>query len=249
MLARGTAALDAVADTIMDMDGVAYTYPVDLTDADAVAETCRRVRAEAGVPDVIVNNAGAGRWQPMMHTDAAEAAGMMAVPVLAAMNVTRAFLPDIVARGHGRIVTVNSVAGELVWPNACGYIAARHALTGWADALRGELRGTGVTVSETVLGTVESSYWAHNPGSRDHVPKAIPGLMPVLSVDAAASHVLRAIRRQPRRIVAPPAFRTLFTMRALMPAAVDAMMRRRVAGPATTSIAVESGTPSSAPEV
>lgn len=247
MLARRGAALDAVAEAIMDIGGVAYTYPVDLADPDAVAETCRRIRADAGVPDVIVNNAGAGRWQPMVHTGAADAARMMAVPVLAAMNVTRAFLPDMVARGHGRIVTVNSVAGGLVWPNACGYIAARHALGGWADALRSELTGTGVTVSEAVLGTVESPYWTHNPGSRDHVPKGIPGLMPVLAVDAAAGHVLRAIRRGPRRIVAPAAFRLLFTLRALVPALTDAMMRRRVATSAAAGASGPPGTPSRAP--
>ena len=248
MLARRADALDAVADAIMDMDGVAYTYPVDLADPDAVAETCRRIRAEAGVPDVIVNNAGAGRWQSLVETGAEDAAQMMAVPVLAAMNVTRAFLPDMVARGNGRIVTVNSVAGGLVWPNACGYITARHALSGWVDALRSELHGSGVTVSETVLGTVESPYWTHNPGSRDHVPKGIPGLMPVLSVDAAAGHVLAAIRRAPRRRVAPPAFRMLFAMRAMVPAAADAMMRQRVATSAAANASALSGAPSRAPQ-
>jgi NAD(P)-dependent dehydrogenase (short-subunit alcohol dehydrogenase family) len=52
---------------------------------------------DVGIPDVLVNNAGAGRWLPIVDTSAADAAEMMADPFFAAFNLTREFLPAIPA--------------------------------------------------------------------------------------------------------------------------------------------------------
>lgn len=226
LVARRRDALDDVAGEIAATGGTAHCYPADLADAEQRADLAGRIRRESGAPDIVVHNAGAGRWRPLEATDAGELAQMMAVPALAALDLTRALLPAMRARGRGRLVMVNSVAADLVWPNAAGYIAARHALRGAADALRTELNGTGIGVSEVTLGTVTSPYWAHNPGSREHLPKPIPGLMPELGEADAARHVLDAVRRDRRQIVAPPVFRALRLMRALTPGTVEAAMRR-----------------------
>ena len=150
-------------------------FPIDLADAKAIEDTSATIAREIGTPDVLINNAGAGRWLPLLKTTAKEALGMIEVPYLAAFNLTRAFLPEMLARGSGAIACVTSPASYLAWPNANAYIAARHALKGFADALRSEVRGTGVTVTLVVLGTVESPYWEHNPGSREYLPRQIRG--------------------------------------------------------------------------
>ena len=65
----------------------------------AIAETARGSNASRGTPDILINNAGAGRWRPMIETTAEEALHMIEVPYLAAFNLTRAFLPgDACAR-------------------------------------------------------------------------------------------------------------------------------------------------------
>ena len=68
---------------------------------------------------------------------------MIQFPWLSAFYTTRALLPTMLDRGSGCIVCVTSPASHAVWPNACGYIAARHAMKGFADALRTELKDTG----------------------------------------------------------------------------------------------------------
>jgi short-subunit dehydrogenase len=226
LVARRPDALAEVAAAIARAGGTAHSYPADLAEPDAVAALAARVQAEVGVPDVLVNNAGAGRWKPLAETGAAELQQMMAVPALAALNLTRGLLEGMRARGCGRIVNVNSAAAHLAWPNAAGYIAARHALDGASAALRSELHGSGITVAQVALGTVDSPYWDRNPGSRQHLPKPIPGLMPVLSVEAAARQVLRAADGTRDRVVAPGVFRALFLARALAPDAVAAALRR-----------------------
>jgi short-subunit dehydrogenase len=212
LLARSEQQLSAVATGIATAGGGARPFVVDLTDADAVGRTADMILSEIGVPDVIVNNAGVGRWLSIVDTPPAEAAAMVAVPYLAAFYTTRAFLPAMLRRRSGHIVTVASPAAFMAWPNAAGYTAARFALRGFDAALAAETRGTGIDVSLVVLGTVESPYWEHNPCSREHLPKPLPLLMPTLSVHQAANAILEAIEHRRRRVVRPWIFNPLFRL-------------------------------------
>ncbi len=226
LLARNRERLESVAAAVRNAGGAATALAVDLADADAVGETARRVLAEAGVPEVVAHIAGAGRWAPLLDTAPEEARAMIEAPYLAGVYLTRALLPDMVAQGRGQIACISSPASYLVWPNACTYIAARHAVKGFADALRLELRGTGVGVTLVMLGTVDSPYWEHNPGSRRHLPQPpLPGLMPTLSVEEAAAAIVSGVERGARRVVKPGVFRALFLLNALAPRLVESQLR------------------------
>ena len=71
---------------------------------------------------------------------------MIEVPYLAAFNLTRAFLPKMRARRSGAIACITSPASYVVWPNAAAYTAARHALAGFTEALRTEVKGSEMSV-------------------------------------------------------------------------------------------------------
>jgi len=226
LLARDAERLDAVAGAIRREGGTSTAFPLDLSDAQAIAEVSARITREAGTPDILINNAGAGRWLKLLETTPEEALAMIEVPYLAAFNLTRAFLPEMLARRSGRIACVTSPASYLTWPKACAYIAARHALAGFAAGLQSELHGTGITVTLVVLGTVETPYWEHNPGSRAHVPKANSILFPTLSPEQAAETILIGTEARQRITVRPWLFRLLFVLNALMPNLVAAQLRR-----------------------
>ncbi len=228
LLARNAAKLDEVAAAIERDGGGASPYPVDLADASAIAETSARIAREAGTPDIIVNNAGAGRWLPILETSAEEALAMIEVPYLAAFNLTRAFLPEMIARGSGAIACVTSPGSYLAWPNAAAYIAARHALLGFTESLRADLRRTGLCVTLVVLGEVETPYWQHNPGSREHMPKSNPVLAPVLTPEQAAEAIVQGVERRQRRVVKPAILRALLLLNAVAPGLVASQLRRAV---------------------
>ena len=103
--------------------------------------------------------------------------------------------------------------------------AARHALAGFTEALRSEVKGTGVSVTLVVLGPVESPYWEHNPGSREHVPAVNPILVPTLSVEDAARAIVDGTERRRRLVVKPAIFRALFLLNALAPRLVASQLR------------------------
>ena len=144
LLARNAERLGAVADAIRREGGAASVFPVDLSDALAIEEASARITREAGTPDILINNAGAGRWLPLIETTPQEARAMIEVPYLAAFTLTRAVLPAMLARRSGAIACITSPASYLTWPNASAYIAARHALAGFTAALRSEVKGKGV---------------------------------------------------------------------------------------------------------
>src|SRR5687767_3309712 len=164
LVARRAAELEKVAGSIGS--GAARTYPVDLSDASAVATVAERINADVGTPDILVNNAGAGQWRFVDETTPEQAVQMMTVPYFAAFYVTHAFLPGMLRRNTGHIVNVSSVGSRFVWPGATAYIAARWAVRGFTEALRADLSDTRIGVTLFESGVVQSPYWEHNPGSR-----------------------------------------------------------------------------------
>jgi uncharacterized protein len=88
LLARRRSALEETAAEVKKMGGQAWVYPCDLADARAVEQTAQAILSEAGVPDILINNAGAGRWLPIEETDPAEAVQMMASPYFGAFYMT-----------------------------------------------------------------------------------------------------------------------------------------------------------------
>ena len=229
LLDRDADGLGRVAESIKGEGNLVDTFVIDLADAQAIPVVVEELEASHGSPDVLVNNAGLGRWLSILETPAEEAELMITVPYLAAFNLTRELLPGMIARGSGQIVNVTSVAARLSWPGAVAYSAARAAMEGFTNALRADLYGSGIGVTLAMFGTVESPYWKHNPGSRERVPRSA-GRIRVLTTQEAASQIVSGIEQRSRTVIAPAAFRGLFVMSALLTGQVDASMAKGARG-------------------
>ncbi|MEV4255238.1 SDR family oxidoreductase [Spirillospora sp. NPDC049652] len=220
LVARSKDRLDELA---AEIGGGARAFPCDLADPDAVLEMAARVRAELGVPDVLVNNAGAGRWLFADESSPHDFRDMAAVPYLAAGYVTTAFAAGMVRRGSGRIVVVNSPVSRAVWPGAFGYAAARWGLRGIVAALRVDLRGTGVGVTEIVPGKVSSDYFANNPGSEERIP-SISAVIPTVTPEQVASALVASVRRDRSRVALPLMMRVTMAQAWLAPSLTHRLM-------------------------
>jgi uncharacterized protein len=202
LVARSADALEERVADIRGRGGRADGFPADVGDQEQVAALGAAVREGVGVPDIVVNNAGAGRWLYLDETEPAELATMTAVPYTAALLVTREFLPDMLRRHSGWIVTINSPVSRMTWPGATGYAGARWALRGLTAALRQDLRGTGVGISEVVPGKVLSDYFANNPGAEERIPK-VDALLPAQTPEQVARAVALAVARERREVLLP----------------------------------------------
>lgn len=180
----------------------AIAIPADASDAEAVASLANVVLTDHGAPDVLIHSAGAGQWKTLPDTSPAEAVQMMSAPYFAAFNVTHAFLPAMLERGKGVIISINSPAGFFAWPSSVGYAAARGALRSFHEALAHDLVGTGVTACHAVFGVVSSSYWDQNRGSFDKMP-LLARTMPTMTPEDCAV-ALTALARTPRHTFVRP---------------------------------------------
>lgn len=202
LLARSSDLLQELATEIRNGGGESHYYSVDLSNHDQTLEILSRVRNECGVPDIIINNAGVGRFVHIEETDFEEARTMIALPYLAAFYVTRFFIDDLLKRNSGNISFINSPASIQPWASSVGYSAARWALRGFSEALSADLYGTKIKVTHIIAGKTTSNYWKNNPDSEDVLP-AIEKILPELSPEKVAKVVVRAIKSDRRRVTYP----------------------------------------------
>ena len=125
----------------------------------------------------------------------------------------------IPVRRSGQVVNMNSPASLVAWPGATAYTAARWALRGFTEALRADLHGTGVGVTEVIPGKVSSTYFTHNPGTEVRAP-SIAKLLGTITPEQAAAGILHGIERDRRLIVLPFRYRLLYMIHRILPGLV-----------------------------
>lgn len=135
---------------------------LDVTDPASIAAVAREVSELTGGRglDVLVNNAGYGLVAPLEEVTDAELRAQFDTNVFGLMAVTRAFLPQLRARGAARIVNVSSIGGRLTMPFFGAYNATKYAVESLSDALRMELLPFGIDVSLVEPGPIRSDFAA-----------------------------------------------------------------------------------------
>jgi short-subunit dehydrogenase len=202
LLARNKSRLIKISEEITRNGGKADYFSVDIGDYKAVERIAEEIKKSIGIPDVIINNAGGGKWRFIEETEYQEAIDMITVPYLGAFFITKAFLPELLRRNAGHIVNVTSIAAVIPYSGATGYIASRKAMIGFHEALTADLHGTKIKTSVVYFAKVESSYWEHNPGSEERLP-LVQKLIPVLSTEQAAQAIVDGVLKGKKKITAP----------------------------------------------
>lgn len=103
-------------------------YVCDVTDENAVHETVRRIEREVGVIDILVNNAGIIKRIPMLEMTAAEFRQVIDVDLNAPFIVSKAVIPSMIKKGHGKIINLCSMMSELGRETVSAYAAAKGGL-------------------------------------------------------------------------------------------------------------------------
>jgi len=127
----------------------------DVTDAAQVEKRFAELLARGPV-DILVNNAGAAASAPFVKTNDEMLERMLSVNLGSAFRCSRAVIPAMLARGHGRIVNISSIAGLRGYPYVTAYVAAKHALVGFTRALAMEVIRKGITVNAVCPGYTDT---------------------------------------------------------------------------------------------
>jgi hypothetical protein len=130
----------------------------DLSSSDGAAELYRSVREREIVPKVLVNNAGIGDLGDFAEMDIERLVSMIEINCVSLAHLTRLFLPEIIARGGGRILNVSSAAAFQPGPYMAAYYASKAFVQSLSEALSEELADRGVTVTALCPGPTRSEF-------------------------------------------------------------------------------------------
>lgn len=124
-----------------------YAVAADLTDDTARQQAVDEITQKLGDIDILINCAGLNAFTAFTKQDSKFISKMMAVNTLAPMLLTHSIVPGMLKKGRGQIVNIGSTFGSIGFAWFSTYSASKFALRGFSEALRRELKGTGVNVS------------------------------------------------------------------------------------------------------
>lgn len=183
--------------TITDLErtGISASgLPCDVTDPESVAAFGAFVRDGLGDPQVLVNNAGVGRFAPLDEMSLEDWDTVQHTNVRSLFLVTREFLPAMKRRGSGDIVNVASLAGRNGFPGGTAYSASKHAVLGFSKSLMLEVRKAGIRVIAVCPGSVDTPFF-------DKQDAMQPARDRILTADDVAETIAHALALPPRATV------------------------------------------------
>ena len=213
------------------------TIPCDLSKRDEVTALVAEVGARGLDVDVLVNNAGVGMMGVFDKADAEKTAFMIDLNVTSLTLLTLAFLPGMVSRGRGGILNISSGFGLAFLPLFAAYCATKHYVTGFTEALRADLVGTGVTATQVCPGPVATEFeqtMGNTTGAK------VPGFVEISAAHCARSSI-RAFDSNSAMVVPGLVMKIVMLvnawsprfMRRLFAAIVGKVARRRQLGAAS----------------
>jgi len=202
---------------------------LDVADHDQVAATMQTLVAERGAPDVLINCAGRAYPRRFEEVTYAQLAETMLVNLHGCWSTIQALLPHMKGRRRGYIVNTSSVAGLIGVFGYTDYCASKFALVGFSEALRGELKPHGITVSVLCPPDTDTPGFKTENLTKPAETRAISATTKVLSAEAVADALLRGMARGTFLIIPGLDSRMGVLAKRLVPGVVYWVMDRAVA--------------------
>lgn len=199
--ARRREALEALQKEIEDRGGECLVVPGDVTVDEDVRWVVSACLQRYGRIDLLVNDAAVQTYGYFDQLPWEHIRRTLDVSCLGYLRFAHAVLPHFREQGRGHILNIQSMLSEGAAPLLTAYTAAKHATLGWAKALRLELHGTGIHVSNVLAPSMSTPMFDHAPTQFERQPVPVP---PTYDVDLVARAVVRCARRPGRDEV--PAF-------------------------------------------
>ncbi|HYL04205.1 MAG TPA: SDR family oxidoreductase [Steroidobacteraceae bacterium] len=229
LTARDAARLAATAQECAARGAAVLTVSADVARPEDCTSAVEQTLARYGSLDALVNNAGVTMWGRFDALRGFASFGqLLAVNYLGAVYLTAAALPHL-KRSRGLIVAVASVAGLTGVPERTGYAASKHAMIGFFESLRIELRGSGVDVTVVAPDFVASGLHRRALGPDGRPYDAGPlAEAHVMSSEQCARLIVRAMGRRQRLLITSRRGSFVRWARLIAPALVDRLAARAI---------------------
>ena len=223
--ARNVQKLESTARELDPSGNRVSTYSTDLMDQNAVEKSAEMIIKNHGIPDVVINSAGAGEWLSFKESSLSHYKETMDSPYLTTTFTCKVFFDKMQERGTGHFIIVNSAACYFSFPGATGYTPSRWALLGFSKSLQADLYDTHFKLSMIALGKVSTPYFENNPISEDRIPKIVSWLIPTMSEKAAGKVIASTVQSKAKIVIRPFMMKVSVWLNRLFPSIFRWLMR------------------------
>ncbi len=216
LVARRLDRLD-ILKTELERPGLTiHCHAADLADSVQTEALLASLAASGERVSLLINNAGLGDHGFFEESDWSRVEAMVDVNIKALTRLTHAILPDLVRAGRGAILNVSSIASFLPLPKMAVYAATKAYVTSLSEALRAELRDTGVSVTALCPGPVDTEFFtiAERAAANESAPA--PEVFKV-SAEQVVATGLRAIEHDRARAIPGWFVAIVMTIASLVP--------------------------------
>jgi 3-oxoacyl-[acyl-carrier protein] reductase len=160
LAARTKSEIDAVADDIRLSNGIASAQVVDLASPEQITELFNGIEREHGRLDILINNAGIGRFGPTETFAVSDWDAVLDINARGTFLCCQGALSLMRPHNHGYIVNISSVVGFKGYPLQAAYTASKHAIMGMTKSIAAELKDSNIRISAILPGGVETAMLA-----------------------------------------------------------------------------------------
>jgi short-subunit dehydrogenase len=222
LLARSVDKLESLAAAL---PGPSIIKALDVTDGEQVNQVFATL-LEDGPIDVLINNAGFGKFENVLDATFETDRAMMDVNYFGLIRCVKAVLPAMVARKKGHIINVASMAGKMGFPQTAGYAATKHAVLGYTNSLRLELAAfSDIHVTAINPGPIRTNFFDIADPSGNYL-KGLPQWF-ILQPAYVAKRVIGAIVKPKDEIMLPRTAAVAILLAKLLPAKLVAKMTQK----------------------
>ncbi|XP_055636900.1 short-chain dehydrogenase/reductase family 16C member 6 isoform X1 [Toxorhynchites rutilus septentrionalis] len=219
--------IDETVKIIQSMGGFCKGYKVDISNKEQVYKSANMIREDVGDVSILFNNAGVVSGRALLDTPDHLIERSFSVNILAHFWTTKAFLPSMLERDHGHIVTIASLAGHVGISKLVDYCSSKFAAVGFDEALRIELEYMG---AHGIFTTVICPYFIQSTGMFDDVNSR---WVPTLNSNEVADQIIDAVRKNEKYAIIPGYLRLMLAVKWFFPWGCNSGFLRRLVPDAT----------------
>jgi short-subunit dehydrogenase len=216
LAARNEEKLEALSREIRQQGGEALAIKTDICSFSATQRMARETILKWGQIDIVIANAGRYVQDAPGEVDLGAYERSMAVNFMGTLHAVKSVLPEMLRRGLGHIIIVNSLDAKKGIVGDGPYVAAKAALDGFGDVLRQELKGKGIHITAIYPGRVDTAMIRHIE---------VPWISQKMSPEKVVRAIMKGVRRGKAAVVVPWAFFLLAPLNNMFPRLMDRAYR------------------------
>ena len=200
-------------------------FPCDLTDRKAVTATIASALHQSGGIDLLINNAGVAYYGPTDQMTQSQWDWLMAINLLAPIQITHELLPGLLQRPDAHIVNMCSISGLVAGGRFSAYHTSKFGLIGFTESLRAEYGRQGLGVTAICPGPVLTKLYEAAASGRAGQKVPSPPDWMCATPERVAYVTLKAIRNDKRQVLITPTAHALFQLKRFAPWLIDFVNR------------------------